>query len=112
MFSWWCWWYGGSYGSRPMIDSYGLMAFPLAALLENTLYRKLWLSAIITLLFSFLLYLNQFQLSQYCRCIIHWESMSKRAYWSVFLTDKVPDNYQQLLQPPNIENAKKGLPEN
>ena len=31
IYSWWCWWYGGSFGSRPMVDSYALMAIPLAA---------------------------------------------------------------------------------
>ena len=34
VFSWWCWWYGGSFGSRPMIDIYGIMAVPMAAFLE------------------------------------------------------------------------------
>jgi hypothetical protein len=28
--SWWVWWYGGSYGLRPLIESYALMVFPLA----------------------------------------------------------------------------------
>ncbi len=31
VYSWWCWWYGGSFGSRPMIDSYALMAISLAS---------------------------------------------------------------------------------
>jgi hypothetical protein len=32
VYSWWCWWYGGSFGSRPMIDSYPLMAVALAGM--------------------------------------------------------------------------------
>ncbi|MBK8364442.1 MAG: hypothetical protein IPL24_12450 [Bacteroidetes bacterium] len=30
-FSWWCWWYGGAFGMRSMIDSYAIMALPLAS---------------------------------------------------------------------------------
>jgi hypothetical protein len=29
IFSWWCWWYGGSFGQRAMIDIYPLLAIPL-----------------------------------------------------------------------------------
>lgn len=112
IFSWWNWWYGGSFGSRPMIDSYGIMAFPLAALIEYIFHRKIWIKALATLIFSFVIYLNQFQIKQYCVCIIHWENMSQRAYWGVFLTNKLPVNYQEMLQPPNVDKALKGLDEN
>jgi hypothetical protein len=111
IFSWWCWWYGGSFGSRPMIDSYGIMAFPLAALVEFTYTRKQFMKFLLAPIFAFLFYLNQFQLSQYCRCIIHWDSMSKKVYWGVFLTNNVPSDYQQLLEPPDINKALKGMPE-
>jgi hypothetical protein len=30
IYSWWCWFYMGSYGSRPMIEVYPLLSFPLA----------------------------------------------------------------------------------
>jgi len=111
IFSWWNWWYGGSFGSRPMIDSYGIMAFPLAAFIEYFFYRQLWLKVFWGMVFSFVLYVNQYQMSQYFLCIIHWESMSKSAYWSIFLTKKTPANYQEMLKNPNIEKAIKGLPE-
>jgi hypothetical protein len=48
VFSWRQWWYGAAFTARPMIDSYALLIFPLAALLEGTLRKRLW--AIITLL--------------------------------------------------------------
>jgi len=35
VYSWWCWWYGGSFGSRPMIDMYGIMAIPLASSIDR-----------------------------------------------------------------------------
>jgi hypothetical protein len=114
IFSWWCWWYGGSFGSRPMIDSYGIMAFPLAALVEYSIFQKKWIKYILGFIFIFILYLNQFQLFQYRIGIFHWDSMSKELYWSLFLTKKTPsyEKYQKMLQPPNIEKAMKGMAEN
>ena len=38
--SWWCWWYGGGFGMRPMIDFYGIMAFGLAAFITSLKGRK------------------------------------------------------------------------
>src|SRR5690606_12215379 len=32
--SWWCWWYGGSFGMRAMIQYYAFLAFPLAAFIN------------------------------------------------------------------------------
>ena len=33
--SWWSWWNGGSFGLRSFIDLYGIMALPLAAMVEK-----------------------------------------------------------------------------
>ena len=43
MFSWWCWWYGGGFGMRPMVDSYGILAIPLAAFVAWVFERKRYL---------------------------------------------------------------------
>jgi hypothetical protein len=32
--SWWVWWYGGSFSQRPLIDSYSVLSFPIAAILS------------------------------------------------------------------------------
>lgn len=34
IYSWWCWYYMGSYGSRPMVESYALLSIPLAYSVE------------------------------------------------------------------------------
>lgn len=38
--AWWCWWLGGSYGYRGLIDLYGLLAIPLAWLYSWTMRRS------------------------------------------------------------------------
>jgi hypothetical protein len=107
IYSWWTWWYGGSFGSRPMIDIYGVMALPLAAIAQWALQRKLS-GATFLAVGAFLIYLNGFQIWQYKKTLIHWDSMTKQAYWKVFLSTKYPENYGDLQQTPDYEKAIKG----
>ncbi|KAB2917222.1 MAG: hypothetical protein F9K23_05560 [Bacteroidetes bacterium] len=110
VYSWWSWWYGGSFGSRPMIDIYGAMALPLASLFTWALQRK-WTGATFLVLGAFFVYLNGFQTWQYKKSLIHWDSMSKAVYWKVFLSKKWPDDYGDLLKHPDYEKAIKGQKE-
>lgn len=104
VYSWWCWWYGGGFGSRPMIDSYALMAIPLAAffsyLLKKTSFLK-WLPLPIILL---LMVLNLFQTLQTKSCL-HYDSMTKEAYWYNFTKTGWSEDYEQMIKPPNYEKA-------
>ena len=84
-YSWWTWWYGGSFGSRPMIDSYPIMALPFAALFQTVFNKSKLISvALISIIIAFV-FLNLFQSEQKRTGIIHWDAMSKEAYWNVFL---------------------------
>ena len=112
VYSWWSWWYGGSFGSRPMIDSYGLLAIPMACFYSVIIKKKDLVIPIFTY-GLFFLYLNQFQGWQRRTNMIHWEGMTKEAYWNVFLKSrflKKEEWAQQeiLLQAPDEEKAKKG----
>ncbi|MCD6596300.1 MAG: hypothetical protein J7L04_01350 [Bacteroidales bacterium] len=108
VFSWWCWWYGGSFGARPMIDSYGLLALPFAVLIEKVIKQKIWIKIPVGLLLIFFIYLNLFQSRQYRITMIHWDSMTKQAYWKVFLREQWPENYEKLINPPDYAKALKG----
>lgn len=83
--SWWNWYYGGSFGSRVMIDYLVLFAIPLALLLQKTSYPKIVVTFIIVLgLFT------QVQTFQYVKGYIHWSKMNSEWYWDNFLRiDKV-----------------------
>ena len=107
VFSWWCWWYGGSFGARPLIETYALLVLPLAAFIERITRSKLWIRIPVYLLFLFFIYLNLFQMRQYRITLLHWDSTSKALYWKVFLSNKWPDNYKQLLNPPDYREALK-----
>ena len=108
IFSWWCWWYGGSFGARPMVDSYGLLALPFAALVERLIHQKKWQKILATVFFVFFMYLNLFQSRQYRITMIHWDSMTKQAYWKVFLREQWPENYEKLISSPDYAKALKG----
>jgi len=107
IFSWWCWWYGGSFGSRPLIESYAILSLPLALVAEKITRSRIWIKAIATLFIIFFIHLNLFQTRQYRISLLHWDSISKELYWKVFLNNKWPDNYKQLLDPPDYDKAMK-----
>ncbi len=107
VYSWWTWWYGGGFGSRPMVDIYGILALPLAAFIAWAI-KIPWRRATFISIAAFLLYFSAFQTWQYKKSMIHWDSMTKKAYWSVFFKTKYPDNYGKMIETPNYEKAKKG----
>ena len=105
--SWWCWWYGGSFGMRCMIDFYPIFAFGLAACLNGF---KNYLTVIIPVIF---IILNLYQTLQRRNLVIHWDSMTKESYWYFFTTLKMKteENWQkqtELLSKPDYDKAKRG----
>lgn len=85
--SWWNWYYGDSFGMRPMIDYYGLLVLPISLFVSQIKSHK-WklITAIVFISFTIL---NIVQSYQYAVGIIHPDSMTKESYWHVFLkTDR------------------------
>jgi hypothetical protein len=80
--SWSSWSYGGSFGSRPMIDFYG--AFILIIIPIYEVGKKLVLGLIVILSLP-LAVISLIQSVQYQKAIIHWDGMNKDMYWEVFL---------------------------
>jgi hypothetical protein len=107
-FSWWCWWYGGGFGQRIMVETYAILALPLAAFFE-WLYRRHFAILIpMMLIVGFLVFLNQYQTKQYYWGSIHWDAMSKNAYWYSFLKKKPTDEFYELVEPPDYKAALEG----
>lgn len=87
LFSWWMWYYGGSFGSRVLSQSYPLLGLPFAYLIENIVTKKnaLMKKMLFFSLIIWFMFLNIFQTYQYHRGIIHHDRMSKDYYWKAFL---------------------------
>ena len=74
---WWCWWFGGGFGMRPMIDYYPLLIIPIGELLK----QKLTLLKNSFNIYFIMHFFNLFQTLQR-NLVIHWDSMSKESYWA------------------------------
>ncbi|NNF01157.1 MAG: hypothetical protein HKN22_00590, partial [Bacteroidia bacterium] len=99
VFSWMNWYYGGSFGMRPMIDIYAIMAIPLAAMISWMFKKNLVAKLVSGLLLVSLVYLNLFQYYQYSRIgNLHWDGMNKELYNAIFLSTKFPENYEEILE--------------
>lgn len=109
LFSWWCWWYGGSYGMRAMIDLYALLSVPLAAFIQYIWKQKRIIRNTFIILVFLLVGLNQFQTQKYRYMSIHWDSMTKEAYWQTFFDLYPSPKYYKLLKEPDYDKARKGI---
>jgi len=95
-FSWWCWWYGGAFGMRSMIDSYAIMALPLASTVnyfrnKKRLVRILFFSSAI-----FFVVLNIFQTYQYEKRILRYDGINRKLYFKIFGKTTYKPEYDEL----------------
>lgn len=108
LMSWWCWWYGGSFGQRSMVDCYGLLAVPMAACVEWIFQRKAPLRIALIVVFAGVSYLSFFHYKQYKHGALHHEAMSRAAYFENFGHKRPTERYESLLRWPDYEAAKRG----
>jgi hypothetical protein len=108
--SWWCWWYGGGFGNRAFIQSYALLAFPMACFFEYVMSKRNLLYVFSMLIF-FCIALNILQTVQYKHGMIHYDSMTKNSYKAIFFKIETPDGLSSLFCHPDYMNAKLGIPE-
>lgn len=108
IFSWWCWWYGGTYGQRSMIDFYPFLAVSLAYLVKYLWEKNIVVNLVFYSICGFFIWLNIFQTYQFENFSLHWEGMTKELYFKQFgKMDKIPD-YEKYVSYPNFDEAKKG----
>jgi len=106
--SWWCWWYGGGFGQRAMIDSYVLLAFPFAVLFNAAKDAGKYVMRATTVIVFLLILHNQFQLEQYKYGSINFDGMTKEAYWDSFGRLHPSGEFWQLLKTPDYDKARNG----
>lgn len=118
--SWWCWWYGGSFGMRALIETYPLLLLPFGAFLQHLFsstsrfaifdhLKKYGIPACI----MFFVCLNVIQTYQYKAGLMHFDSMNKDAYWQVFdkfefSTREDQERYYNSLSKIDYDEAMKG----
>lgn len=104
VFSWWMWFYGGSFGSRVLINILPLLSVGFALVISRILRSKSTIKTFLFVILSFFIFLNIYQSWQYSQGIIHCDKMNKEYYWRVFLKDETTEKDLQLLYeyPPSI----------
>jgi len=96
-FAWDIWWYGGSLGQRAMVQSYAILAFPMAAFVSIAL-RELS-SRVVFLAFAlFFSYYNIWLTHQAHKGGMLEPGFMTRAYfWRIFLRYDLPKDTRKLL---------------
>ena len=108
IFSWWSWWYGGGFGQRVFIDSYAISALPIAAFFEYVIKKKKIISIFFLVIFNLSILLAAYHTHLYHSGAIHYDGMTKEAYFDSFGRLTRSENYWSLCKRPNYEAAKKG----
>ncbi|MEP7168825.1 MAG: hypothetical protein ABI855_05595, partial [Bacteroidota bacterium] len=109
--SWWAWSYGFCFGMRPMIDSYSFLSFPMAAFFSFVFSKKKFYSWCLLSVIALLIMLNLFQTWQYKNGLIHFDYMTRKAYFKGFFQTKPSLEWYDLLSQFDWERHKKGLPQ-
>jgi len=109
--SWWCWWYGGSFGMRALVESYAILAIPLATFLTWLVRQKLRIKIPLCIIVAIITLLSIFHTIQYHYEAIHWGNMTKEAYFNSFLRVKPSEEFNSLLVEPDWESAWEGKKE-
>ncbi|MFN8117409.1 MAG: hypothetical protein U0W65_14935 [Bacteroidia bacterium] len=108
---WWCWWYGGSFGARALIQIYPYLAISFAGLLQLVyLYRQIINKLILysfslIIILSILLHLKFWYQKKWG--YLHHDSMSCKAYWYILpkglLSKDEVEVYFTLLDKPSYD---------
>lgn len=111
--SWDCWWYGGSFSQRSVVQSYAILSFPLAAFIQFVFNKRMLLLLTLSII-AFCTWLNFVMTYQAytSKGIMENDMMSKKYYWKIFgktninkldkkyidLQDEIPHQYEHKLK--------------
>jgi hypothetical protein len=106
--SWWCWWFGGSYGARAMIETYPLLAIGFAAFFDFVVRSKKVIAWICSLLILF----NIKSVDLYRVNTIHYDGMTYKAFlytsFKLFFSPEEKEYLKTLYQRPDYAKALAG----
>lgn len=110
IFSWWCWWYGGSFGSRAMVDIYGLLALSTGGFLTYiSSLRFKWIKFPVYILALILTIAGIHHINKRRYFSIHYDSMTKEAFWDNYLNKQPSSTFESKLRAPDYTKATLGI---
>lgn len=108
---WWCWWYGGSFSARALIQIYPYLAIGFAVMLHHAFnYSNFFLKVIKYSLNTIVFILVLLHVKFWYQCkngYVHYDSMTSKAYWFIFpkvlLNHEESTIYYSLLRTPDYD---------
>ena len=97
--SWHIWWYASSYGMRALIQSYAILAIPMALFLRWSQKHK-WAKMATRIFILLCICLNQFQDWQYRNGILLQDGMNAMFYSRSFLKTSVDKDLRKFIDNP------------
>ena len=106
---WWCWWYGGGFGMRALIESYAILAIPLATFLAWLARQKMPIRIPLCIVVLAIAAQSTFHSIQYHYGSIHHSWMTKEAYFDSFWRVRPSKEFKSLLSPTStpVKDTKK-----
>lgn len=96
-FSWKNWAYGGSFSMRAVIQYYAFLVFPIAALFEYALNKKIWLLLVIPFTI-FCIWLNLIMHYQANFGGMESDNMNKAYFWKIFGRTNIDQHERKLTE--------------
>jgi len=97
IFAWDIWWYGGSLGQRAMVQSYAVLAFPLASFINHIYNKRIW-NYIFWTICAVFIYYNLWLTHQAHRGgLLDAENMTKSYFWKILGKYEMPLDAKKLL---------------
>lgn len=100
VFSWWCWWYGGGFGARVLVEWYPLIAILLAWIVAKLWSKWVFRVVALTLMVYSIYFSWQANLSR-----LHYDAMTPKAYAKLLYFNAKGINGADLF-PPDYYGAK------
>lgn len=107
--SWWCWWYGGSFGMRSYVDYYGILAIPLALLFSEISKKKGQFKIIVYGIVLFAVMQNNFFLEKYRKGSLHYDATTKASFLHSFWHVRPQHGYWDHVKSPDYAKALEGI---
>lgn len=81
--SWHSWWFGASFGHRAFVESYSILAFPLASFYDSIESKRS--KVFVATLSALLIFISIIQMLQYWKGIIPYDGVTWEFYRKIFL---------------------------
>ena len=93
---------------RSFVESYAFLAVPIAGFLAWAAEKRKSIRFPIYAVVLLLALRSAFHTIQYYNEVIHYEGMTKKAFYHTFWKVKQPKDYWDYIEMPDYERAKKG----